>query len=68
MPKDPKRGIRELEREGCQKKKGGKGGHQKMYNPSTKKTSVVPVHTKAIDDAFWRAIRRQLGLPDIPPK
>ena len=68
MPKDPKRGIRELEKEGCVKKKGqGKGGHQKMYNPKTNKTSTVPMHSGDIDDIFWRNIRRQLGLPDQPP-
>ena len=69
MPIKPEQGIRELEREGCQRVKGGKGGHQKMYNPATNMTTVVPMHkSKDLKNHDWRSIRRQLGLPDFPTK
>ena len=64
MPIKPEQGIRELMREGCQKK-GQNGSHQKMYNPATNMTTVVPMPKgKDLKNHEWGSIRRQLGLPD----
>lgn len=64
MPIKPEQAIRQLKKEGCIER-GGKGGHRKVYNPATGKTSVVPMHkNKDIKDHEWRNIRRQLGLKD----
>ncbi len=62
MPIKPEQAIRLLQSEGCIVK-SGKGGHRKIFNPKTNKTSIVPMHKgHDIGDVMWRDIRRQLGL------
>lgn len=37
--------VRYLQANGFSKVKGGgKGGHQKMHNPKTNRTTIVPMH------------------------
>ena len=60
MLEDPRRMVRYLEANGFYKD-GGKGGHQKMYNPVTKRRTVVPMH-KELTKEMQRTILKQAGL------
>ena len=62
MPMTGKEMIRHLKKNGFQKKKGGKGGHQKMYNPNTDRTTEVPMHSKELGKGIEREILTQAGL------
>lgn len=43
MPMSPKEMVKHLEANGFLKKECADGSHQKMYNPATKRTTVVPI-------------------------
>lgn len=62
MPMTPKEMVRYLQANGFKKSVGGKGGHQKMFNPSTKTTTFVPMHGNELDKGTEHAILKQAGL------
>ena len=62
MPMPPKEMARYLQKHGFQKVDGGKGGHQKMYNPKSKRTTEVPMHNKDLGKGLEHKILRQAGL------
>lgn len=63
MPMEPKKMVRYLQANGFKKiKGGGKGGHQKMFNPETNRTTEVPMHNGDLDKGTEHAILRQAGL------
>lgn len=62
MLEDPKRMVRYLQTKGFSKVKGGgKGGHQKMFNPKTNRTTTVPMHGE-LTKAMVNEILKQAGL------
>ena len=57
MPMTPKEMIKLLEKNGCNRVKHTNGGsHQKMYNPITNATTIVPLHTlgKGLETAILK--------------
>ena len=56
MPMTPKEMVRYLQRNGFQKVRGGKGSHQKMKNPVTKRTTEVPMSKSELDKSLENAI------------
>lgn len=62
MPKTGKEMVKFLQRQGIKKVKGGKGGHQKMYNPLTGQTTEVPMHSKELGKGIEREILKQIGI------
>lgn len=61
MPVKPKDLVKLLKKNGFIEK-GQRGSHKKMYNPTTNKTTIVPMHNKDIDDKFLKDILKQAGL------
>ena len=63
MPMTPKEMIKLLEKNGFNRVKRTNGGsHQKMYNPITNATNIVPLHTKALGKGLETAILKQAKL------
>lgn len=63
MPMKPKEMLRYLKKNGFSEVKGGgKGGHQKMYNSKTNRTTEVPMHAKELTKAMENEILKQAGL------
>ena len=62
MPMTPKEMVRYLQKNGFCKEDGGKGGHQKMYNPTTKATTYVPMHSGELGKGLERKILREAKL------
>lgn len=62
MPMTPKEMIRYLQKNGFQKIQGGKGGHQKMYNSTTKATTYVPMHSGELGKGIESKILREAKL------
>ena len=62
MPMMPKEMVRYLQRNGFQKVQGGKGRHQKMYNPTTKATTYVPMHSGELGKGLENKILREAKL------
>ena len=62
MPMTPKEMIRYLQANGFQKIDGGKGGHQKMFNASTKATTFVPMHSKELGKGIEQKILLEAKL------
>ena len=55
--------IKLLEKNGFNRVKRTNGGsHQKMYNPITNATTIVPLHTKALGKGLETAILKQAKL------
>ena len=61
MPMTPKQMIRLLEKHGFQEVKQ-RGSHKKMFNPTTKLTTIVPMHNKDLGKGLEREILKQAGL------
>lgn len=62
MPMTPKEMVRYLQKHGFQKVQGGKGSHQKMRNPVTRRTTEVPMSKSGLDKSLEHAILKQAGL------
>ncbi|MCW6682247.1 type II toxin-antitoxin system HicA family toxin [Aerococcaceae bacterium NML160702] len=61
MPTTPKEMIKLLEKNGFIKKNKN-GSHQKMYNPQTKRTTIVPMHNKDLGKGLESEILKQEGI------
>ncbi|MGM0122723.1 hypothetical protein IGI37_000089 [Enterococcus sp. AZ194] len=61
MPMTPKEMVKLLKENGFNKKSKN-GSHQKMYNPKTKRTTVVPMHNKDLGKGLESEILKQAGL------
>lgn len=61
MPMTPKEMIRYLKKNGF-KEVSQNGSHVKMSNPATKKTVIVPYHSKAMKKGLEQGILKQAGL------
>ena len=61
MPMTPKEIIRYLKKNGF-KKVGQNGSHVKMKNQDTKKTVIVPYHSKELKKGMEQTILKQAGL------
>lgn len=42
--------------------KGQRGSHKKMFNPNTKKITIVPMHNKDLGNGLEASIKKQAGL------
>ena len=62
MPMTPKEMVRYLENHGFKKVNGGDGSHQKMYNPTTNRTTGVPMHNRDLGKGLEHKILKQAGL------
>ena len=62
MPMTPKEMIKFLKKNGFIEIAGGDGAHQKMYNPITKRQTVVSIHRKDIKKGMEHEILKQAGL------
>ncbi|MDK7187942.1 type II toxin-antitoxin system HicA family toxin [Facklamia hominis] len=61
MPITPKKLVKLLRKNGFEELRQ-RGSHKVMYNKRTNRTTVVPMHNKDIDDAFYKEILKQAGL------
>lgn len=61
MPLSPQEMIRLLKRNGF-KEVSQNGSHRKLINPKTKKTVIVPIHSKELKKGLEQAILKQAGL------
>lgn len=61
MPMTPKQMVKLLEKNGFIKKNKN-GSHQKMFNPKSKKTTIVPMHNKDLGKGLESDILKQAGL------
>lgn len=62
MPMTPKEMLRYLQKNGFRKADGGKGGHQKMVNPTTKAVTYVPMHSNELGRGIEHKILREAKL------
>jgi len=62
MPMTPRQMIRLLEKNGFHKAASSSGSYQKMWNPLTRKTTVVPIHTGTLGKGLEHKILKQAGL------
>ena len=58
----PRQMIRLLEKNGFRKAASSSGSHQKMWNPLTRITTVVLVHTGTLGKGLEHKILKQAGL------
>ena len=61
MPMKPKELIKLLKDNGFQEISSN-GSHRKLYNPTTKKTVIVPCHSKEMKVGTEQGILKQAGL------
>ena len=61
MPLSPQKMIRLLKQNGFIEVSQN-GSHKKMYHPVTKRTVIVPIHSKALKKGLEQAILKQAGL------
>ena len=62
MPKTSKEMVKFLEENGFKKSSSRPGSHQKMTNPQTGKTTVVPMHAGTLGKGLEHKILKQAGL------
>ena len=62
MPMTPKEMIRFLKRNGFIEMPHTASGHRKMHNPITKRTTIVPCHSKELGKGLETTILKQAGL------
>ena len=62
MPMTAKQMIRLLEKNGFVVVASNSVSHQKMKNPATGKTTIVPVHTGTLGKGLEHKILKQAGL------
>ncbi|MCD2493748.1 type II toxin-antitoxin system HicA family toxin [Lacrimispora sp. NSJ-141] len=61
MPMSPKEMIKLLKKNGFLEI-GQNGSHVKMENPETKRTVIIPYHSKDLKKGMEQAILKQAGL------
>ena len=61
MPMSPKEMIKLLKKNGFSEI-GQNGSHVKLENPETKRTVIVPYHSKDLKKGMEQAILKQAGL------
>lgn len=61
MPMTPKQMIKLLKENGFEFVSSN-GSHQKFYNPKTKKTVIVPFHSKELKKGTEQGLLSQAGL------
>ncbi|MGN0107968.1 MAG: type II toxin-antitoxin system HicA family toxin [Hominilimicola sp.] len=61
MPITPREMIALLKKNGFEEISQN-GSHKKMYNPKTKKTTIVPFHNKSLKKGTEQNILKQAGL------
>lgn len=62
MPMTARQMIRLLEKNGFRKAVSSSGSHQKMWNPLTQRTTVVPIHAGTLGKGLEHKILKQAGL------
>lgn len=62
MPMTPRQMSKLLRKNGFKTVKSRAGSHQKFFNPSTKRTVIVPMHSKDLGKGLEQAILKQAGL------
>ena len=62
MPMTARQMIHLLEKNGFRKVTSSSGSHQKMWNPLTRKTTVVPIHAGTLGKGLEHKILKQAGL------
>ena len=62
MPMTSKEMIKFLKKHGFVEKSRIASGHRKLYNPVSKRTTIVPCHSKELGNALQQAILKQAGL------
>lgn len=62
MPMTPKEMIRLLLKHGFRHIKNNNGSHQKFVNDETKKTIIVPLHSKELGKGLEDRILKDAGL------
>ncbi|HJC62704.1 MAG TPA: type II toxin-antitoxin system HicA family toxin [Candidatus Blautia merdavium] len=61
MPMTPKEMIKHLKKNGFEEVSQN-GSHVKMSNPVTKKTVIIPYHSKVMKKGLEQGILKQAGL------
>ena len=62
MPMTSKEMVKLLKKHGFKQVPGGKGSHQKYYNPVTGRKVLVPYHNVDLSKGTERSILKQAGL------
>ena len=62
MPMTSKEMCKLLKKNGFIEIKGGPTGYRKFFNPVSKRTTVVPCHSKDLKKGLEQAILKQAGL------
>ena len=62
MPMTCKEMIKFLKKHGFIEMKHAATGHRKLYNPVTKRTTVIPYHNKELGKGLEQTILKQVGL------
>ncbi len=62
MPMTSKEMIRFLKKNGFIEMPNAPSGHRKFHNPVSKRTTVVPYHSKELGKGLEQAILKQAGL------
>lgn len=62
MPMTSKEMIKLLKKHGFIELKHAPTGHRKFQNPVTKRTTIVPYHSKELGKGLEQAILKQAGL------
>ena len=63
MPITPKEMIRKLRRYGF-RVVSQNGSHVKLYNDDTRRTVIIPYHTKDLKTGLEKAIYKQAGIEE----
>lgn len=61
VPMTPREMVKFLKKNGFIEK-GQRGSHKKMFNPDTKKITIVPMHNKDLGNGLEASIKKQAGL------
>lgn len=62
MPMTSKEMCKLLRKNGFIELKHASTGHRKFYNPNSKRTTIVPCHSKDLKKGMEHAILKQAGL------
>ncbi len=61
LPMTPREMVKFLKKNGFIEK-GQRGSHKKMFNPDTKKITIVPMHNKDLGNGLEASIKKKAGL------
>lgn len=61
LPMTPREMVKFLKKNGFIEK-GQRGSHKKMFNPDTKKITIVPMHNKDLGNGLEASIKKQAGV------